>query len=438
MTAGLLFFVLVLLATAVASVCFGFLLAGAALLATAESARRQAVARRARDAALGLTKDGQDLVGRVEGREVHLSNHVVSTGKGSVIWWTTRVGVPEVRDHLELIPVEVFESGGHATGDAAFDAVSRVPGRYPLALAWLEARNRALLGTSRAKLRDGVLSTTATAEPSEAHVRALVAAANRMGAVEPAASLAAIATTDAPKVRVRALGLLAGVDRARATELARGAAQSDVLEERSLALVLVGDQQVLVDRLERGSDEDRHELLDALSRFGTPALVAAAADALPAGPLPRPLWFVLTAAVAAHPSRAALDAVLRRWPAQLEAHAEFAADRLLVAATALGDPELEGTVAEALGSARQEAERGLRWLAEHGTVASVPALDALLAGTWPLTELRDHATTCKRAIQGRAAGARGGLSEAGPAGGGLTEVEGAADAARRGRLALRQ
>lgn len=70
----------------------------------------------------------------------------------------------------------------------------------------------------------------------------------------------------------------------------------------------------------------------------------------------------------------------------------------------------------------------------------MPALDAALAASWPLTGVRTAATTAKTAIQGRATGEVGGVSLSGAgARGALAEGtgEGAAgrvsEARRRGR-----
>jgi hypothetical protein len=396
---------------------------------------------RARSAAalateLGLRATGGTIEGALDDRALSIRPESRGSGKRRRTVQVLRVRVPELPPGLRLTATPALALGAsgpdRTLGDEAFDRAFRVDIEDGH-VAWLDAEAREGLRWARVHaLGDGVLQVEQDHVFTPLYVREVVALANRLARRDRAEALHRIAVGDpAPRVQVLALEVLTrevpGADTSLLLlDLARSA---DAPLVRAAATALAGRVDELARLVGALTPPDLHALAGLLERRGTAEQVAAALTGLP-GAIPRPVWFTVTAAAAAHPDEAvarAVDAAAARL-ARGDDEA-FVADRALHALLAATDAQ--PLVLRWLGRADRAVPEALAWLGAHGTVDAVPALNALIADTWPLGETRTAAEGAKAAIQARAGGHRGDLSLAAPdARGALSE-----GAATQGRLA---
>lgn len=365
-------------------------------------------------AALGLRPVGRRHQGRVDDRAVAVwTEHRGRRSRAT--WWAARIALPELPAGLSVTRVGRLRPGAadDVLGDPVFDAEFAVT-VDDVSRGLLDAATRAALRSEpHAELRDGHLLLERRGPWTARELRAHVALARRLAETDPEEALRAVAAADpARRVRVGALEALArswpgDATRLLVTDLARSAAEPVV---RAAATVLLGRTDELARLLRPLPAPELHALLGLIARRGTPAQVGCALSVLEPG-TPRPLWHAATAAARAHPTpelRAAL--VARAGVLAVGDDAGFVADRAIGVLLDADAPDVEGHLTALLPRADRSLGEVLAWLGAHGTVAAVPALDALLAAAWPLTDARRAAEGAKAAIQARAGGHRGDLS----------------------------
>ncbi|MCA9489917.1 MAG: hypothetical protein KC621_08335 [Myxococcales bacterium] len=374
--------------------------------------RRQALADE-----LGLARTAGRLEGEIDGLSV-VAYTESRGGKNKTTYAVVEVGLPELTPDVAV----VGRLGRSAKqdidiGDPSFDHAYRID-VSGLGLAWLSAARRQAMRRHGLILKRGKVVTDLRGSLRAEQVRSTVEGAKALRMTDPVAELRAIAAED-PSLRMRARAIDALLDQPDRVTL-------DELETWEhheglpglLATARLG--RAFDRRLRELEDKDRHLLGDHLSRHGAPDRIVELIDVL--GPsTPRPVWFMATEAAANHGSTEARDAIVRALGRFGDA--SFFADR---AAHALvrGGPEVQGALVDLLPRLDQSLPEALGWLEEHGEVSAVAALDRMLAESWPMSETRERAQRAKRAIQGRASGARGGLALAtDAAAGALSEAQ---------------
>jgi hypothetical protein len=414
---------------ALVAVGFGLVCLAAVAFFAQDRARR----RREMVAELGLEPIEGGFAGEIGGRWVRLTTERRG-GKNKVTWHLVEIALPEVPPDLSCAPDGPLARGPDLRlGDPAFDRGFQVD-LGEAGLAWLDATvRRELLRFERATLRHGHLVVEQRdVIPEAAFVRRAVALAARLGDRDPRAALADMAVRDPmPWVRLRAAAAAAPED---APALAEALAdRRDALDTVAHA-ILVRSGPALAAALARTPTDDLYVAVDALGRLEDPGLLAAAIGTVSRLRPPRPVWFLLTAAAARLPTAEVRAAVLRALPEAPGDAVGFWADRAVVALAAQpAGAETEAALADLLALAESEHPRALAWLEAHGTVGSVPAVDALHQRSWALGPTREAATRTKRAIQTRAGGDRGGLALADDTGGGLSVAETSAGRLARAR-----
>lgn len=350
---------------------------------------------------MGLVREGDGLRGVIEGLRVDLAD------EGGVR--AIRVHLPGLDPTFRLAPRDL-ESLESVTGDPVFDA--RFSARVPDPVrGLLDAGLRSAL-PSPTRVVGGWLSVESGWTAVDLR-RALTLARSFLR--DPAERLQAVAAADpVPEVRRRALLALAATDRAGAAPLLAAAA-AGAPPDRFVALLATGATGV--GAALAGCDEPvRHALLSHLVERGSPEQVADAITALARPGLPRPLWFRLTEAAAAHPGHAVRRALAEALPRVAAGLDPFVVQRAALALAADLDREVEPALASWLPVLEGDAlAAAVHWLQRRGTIASVPALDAVQGGPELATQVR----RAKASIQGRAGGERGGVALAEPAGGGV-------------------
>lgn len=366
---------------------------------------------------LGLTLERGALQGVVDGRAVRLAFEHRKRGRRRMQLFVLRIGIPEVPAGLRLRPPlhrHLSNPGpDRVLGDPRFDAAFRVQIEDGH-LAWLDAETRRqLLSFAVDSVADGEMWFELLTLPTSAEVRARVRVADGMARRDPREALRRIAAADpSPQMRILALEVLtrdhAGDEVSLlVSDLARSA---DLPVVRAAATLLAGRARELTEVWSGLPPTDLHAMFGLLARRGDAEQVACALDGLSA-PLPRPIWFVATAAAAARPSGAVRDAVERAADRLAQGDdVAFVADRALHALLSEASTETQPYVLRWVGRADAAVPDALRWLGAHGTVEAVPVLNALLADTWPLGETRRAAEAAKAAIQARAGGDHGGLA----------------------------
>ncbi|MCB9684189.1 MAG: hypothetical protein H6738_00435 [Alphaproteobacteria bacterium] len=384
--------------------------------------RREALA-----SELGLVREGRQLVGEIDGLSVR--TYTVSRGgKNKKTYAIVEVDLPGMPPDLAV--VGRLGKGAKQdidVGDRLFDHAYRIDASG-LGLAWLSEDARHTLRRHGLALRGGQVISDVRGDVSAAQIQVAVEGARALRVDDPVAKLQEISERDpSPRMRARAIDALLDQPGGTTDELLGRWVTQDGLPG---ILASVHRGHPFDRRLREIEDIDRHLLGEHLSRHGPPERIVELIDALTPS-TPRPVWYMATEAAANHGSEAVRAAVVRALGRFGDA--AFFADRAVRALVA-GGPEVEGTLVELLPRLDQGLPEALTWLEEHGEVGSVSALDRMLEGSWPMSDTRERAQRAKRAIQGRAAGVRGGLALAADgAAGALSEAQSAA-----GRVSVAQ
>jgi hypothetical protein len=392
---------------------------------------------RAEYVAMGLVRGRDGFTGSVAGLTAKLYTSKRDIGNNRTrTWYHAQLEVPGLPAGFSVTPGDGTAPGDDTTvGDPRFDPWFRVkvPG---CSLGLLDARARAAFSSDHhADL------WTVSLESSDPWTPERVAALGRLAthlaarSADPWASLAELAT-DEPlhAVRLRAMTALAADEPERARPVFEAAAAGPDPTSRAAALIHLGRTDGLAEALSAAPAAHLHPLATTLA-VGTSAQVAVALGALGNSPLPRPVWFLLTAAAAARPSPEVRRALLAALPHQAVGEdVTFANDRAAVALC--GDPaaDAEAALLPLLGSLDAAIVPVVAWLVERGTISAIPAIDEVV-GRYGSAD-RARLAYARAAIQGRAAGERGGLAVvADPDAGGLSELSpeqrGALSAARQ-------
>lgn len=355
--------------------------------------------RRALAEALGLTLDGGEMVGVIDGVPVVV--HTVRRGGKNKTTHTIVEATLRGAPH----DLSMVRSGGTRdlrVGDPPFDDTYRLDATG-LGLAWLSAHARDTLLTYGLVVRDGRVISDRRGDVEVSAVREILAAMRTLQVDDPVATLGHVVASD-PSARMRALAIGALVEEGCAT-----ATQLDAWAEQpglpgTLARACTG--RPLGSEVHATDNGDRYLLAEHLARNGPASAIAELVDAL--GPdTERPVWFRVTEAATRHPGADVRTAVARA--VERLGRDVFFADRAALALVT-GGPEVEALLEPLLPRLEQSLSAVFGWLEEHGDVGAVPWLDRVTAASWPLSDTRDRAQKAKRAIQSRAGGERGGLA----------------------------
>jgi hypothetical protein len=356
------------------------------------------------------------LRGRFGGRQGVIDGFEVTIGPPDVSQLLS-VAVPALPEGLRLEPGRADEAA--RTGDPMFDHRFRaqVP---PDALGWLAPSvRRALRAFERVEIVTGTVRLWCR-PVSRADLPVALRLARTLQNHDPVNGLREIVThDDAVRLRVRAAALLdAGI--------ADSVSLRTAADHLVVALLRARRPEVLARIVLDAPRDETFQLVRGLVDLGRGDVVAALVEQLDPSrwTVRSQLRSVIVGAAAQMGSPQVEAALLRvvndpdRVPDPVHGDATLVLELLLSVAA----PTLAPRVVALLPRAEHHHERAGAWLARHGSVADVPALDAMVEGPSVPGRLLMAATEAKRGIQARAAGDRGGLAFARVAGGELSSA----------------